>query len=814
MFKNYLITAWRNIARHKLYAIINIGGLAVGLAACILIFMFVRDEFSFDKFFTDSERLYKIETTIHLSGRDPFTTANTQAVFAEAFKSDFPDVEAITRFDFSQEPVLLENERYFQDVAAVDENFFSLFDFTFLEGSPETALSNISSVVITENMALKFFGGEPALGKVLLVKNDKELQVTGVLENLPTNTHFRFDMIRRINPGDYGDGFYSWGSMSFQTYLRLSPGGDMNRIQESLGDFSDRHVPGKLVESTETSASDLFQFEILALPAIHFYAKGDAGMTPPGNLAMVYGFAIIALLILGIAVINFINLATARFAGRTREVAVRKVVGASKKQLITQFLFESTGVVVIALLLALALVETVTPWFTNFFQQVNLLGATDDPVFLLGVAALVTIVGLGSGIYPSMYLSSIRPARVLGSNNSSDGGSFRLRTILVIFQFAISISLIVATAVVYSQLNYMRNLDLGFDKENVLVIRNMDNPLVSASIEPFINTLRARPDVVAVSRTAGVPGDDEITIENLNLPDVPDSEPVYIRYSSVDFDYLNTFGITPLAGRGFDKAIQGEVRAPTAESEPREFAGAIINLSSVRFLRFDSPEDAIGKTFSTGADPATTWTVIGVVPDMHFDSLRTPIEPTFYMVDFRNYYTLSVRYRTENLPAFLAETEGLWNDMIPGVPLVTDFLDDNLAALYIEEAARNSVLISFSILAIMVSALGLFGLASFTAERRTREVGIRKVMGASSMDIIRLMVWQFSKPVLIANLIAWPVAWYILNDWLSGFAYRIDLSPWYFAGAGVLALLIAWFTVAGHAYSVARNHPSEALRYE
>lgn len=817
MFKNYIMTAWRNIVGHKLYAAINIGGLTIGLAACILIFMFVRDEFSFDKFFAESERIYRMESQINIPGRDGLNVASSQPILSETLMADYPQIKMISRFDFTRDSVVLGEKRFFQFIAATDPNFFEMFDFEFIVGDPATALGDLSSIVLTEDMARKFFGDENPIGKTLTVDSKKELRVTGVIKNLPANTHFLFEAIRPINTEDYGDSYLSWGSLRVMTYFKLKPGAGIKSIESDLASFSDRHVPAAtLLHQEDAQGSDLFKFLPVGLEKIHFYSADANNMRSLGDLKTVYGFVAIALLILSIAVINFINLSTARFASRTREVAVRKVVGASRRQLVTQFLIESTGVVIIALILALALVEVGAPWFEGFFQNVIALGSSRDPVFLAAVAGLAVVVGLGSGVYPSIYLSSIKPARALGSNSASDTGSFRLRTMLVVFQFAVSIALIVATGVIYGQMNYMRNLDLGFETEDVLVVRNIDSPFIAPSIQALMNDLRQHPDVKALSRSNGVPGDEEHVINRVTYPGYVSDQALLIRYRDLDFEYLTAYGIEPIAGRIFDPDIISDAVGLEGDTQNREAPSAVINQSAVRFFNYGSPEEAIGKTFTTGpeTETPTQWTVVGVIPDMHFDSLRVPIEPMFYAVNLANVFTLSVHYKTSDLGTFLRDVDNIWNRHITGVPITRDFLDENLATLYAEEEARNSILISFSILAIMVSSLGLFGLASFTAERRTREVGVRKVMGASSMDIIRLMVWQFSKPVILANVFAWPMAWYFINDWLTGFAYRIDLNPGYFAGAGMLALFIAWATVAGHAFLVAKANPIKALRYE
>ena len=814
MFKNYVVAALRNMAKQRLFSAINILGLAIGLAACILILLFVRDELSFDRQWDDAGSIYKIETRIGLAGRPPIEVGNTQEPLRQALLDDISQIAEATRIDPNETPLAMGDRRFFETIATVDENFFDFFALEFVEGDPQTALQDINSIVLSETAARKYFGDSPALDQRLTADYETEMLVTGVIRDLPQTTHLEFDGLRLFSPTRYGDAVGSWRNLGFQTYIRLRGGASIEAVEAALPALVRSHVPSDLAESLEVTTNELFQFRPLGLTDLHFHSWG--GMRENGNLTAIYAFAGIALLILLIAAINFVNLSTAKASGRAREVAMRKVLGARRKDLIKQFLGESVGTSLVALLLALVLVELAMPFYNQALSRLLEADIAGSPMMLAGALLLTLVVGLGAGVHPALVLSGFRPARVLKSGQSrADRSTSRLRFLLVTVQFAISIGLIVSTAVLLAQTRYARSFDGGFAKDNMLILRNLDNPHVAPLAAPLLRALEAHPDVISTARSTAVPGDDEINIMDIEHPSLPTDKPTYLNTVSVDYGFLQTFGVRPLAGRLFDPARRAEARRDEGAEEDSLSPSMVINLATTKLLGFASPEDAIGQAFYGEDDERrVVWTIIGVVPDVQMYSVHQKIEPTGFMVDYDNLGTVTVNFKTNDLKRFTAEIDRIWADIIAAAPIEREFLSDNLDALYADEEAQALLLGIFAILAVIVSCLGLLGLAAFTADRSTKEIGIRKTFGASVPQIIRRMAWQFSKPVLVANLIAWPAAWYFLDGWLENYAYRIDLSPAYFALAGGGALLIAWLTVAAHTTRVARSNPINALRYE
>ena len=706
------------------------------------------------------------------------------------------------------------DRRFFETIVTVDENFFDFFALEFVEGDPRSALQDINSIVLSETAARKYFGGSPALGQRLTADYETEMLVTGVIRDLPETTHLEFDGMRLFNPAAYGDAVGSWRNLNFLTYIRLREGASIEAVEAALPALVRSHVPSDLAESLQVASDELFQFRPLRLSDIHFQSWG--GMRENGNLTAIYAFAGIALLILLIAAINFVNLSTAKASGRAREVAMRKVLGARRKDLIKQFLGEAVGTSLVACLLALVLVELAMPFYNQALSRLLEADIASSPMMLAGALLLTLVVGLGAGVHPAFVLSGFRPARVLKSGQSrTDKSTSRLRFLLVTVQFAISIGLIVSTAVLLAQTRYARSFDGGFTKDNMLILRNLDNPHVAPLAAPLLRALKAHPDVISTARSMAVPGDDEINIMDIEHPALSTDGPTYLNTVAIDYGFLQTFGVRPLAGRLFDPARRSEARRDEGAEEDSLTPSMVINLATTKLLGFANPEDAIGQVFyGEDDDQRVVWTIIGVVPDVQMYSVHQKIEPTGFMVDYDNLGTVAVNFKTNDLKRFTAEIDRIWADIIAAAPIEREFLSDNLDALYAEEEAQALLLGIFAVLAVIVSCLGLLGLAAFAADRSTKEIGIRKTFGASVPQIIRRMAWQFSKPVLVANLIAWPAAWYFLSGWLEDYAYRIDLSPTYFALAGGGALLIAWLTVAAHTTRVARSNPIKALRYE
>jgi putative ABC transport system permease protein len=840
MLRNYFATAIRNLLQHRLHSAINIGGLALGLAACLLILLFVRDELSYDRWLPDADRIAKLEITFKVPGREPLAFSSTPGPAKAALEKDFAsDIERAVRLFQAEQPMRAGDRQFADDVTYVDPEFFKVFDLPVVSGEREAVLERADRLLVSERMAAKYFGEASPIGRTITIDNKLDFTVVGVLRDLPSNTHLDIEMIALFDTKRWADSpsvAEEWTSANVHTYVMFRSPEAIAQVESELPAFTDRNVSLKLPGFEKGQVSNLLAFNFMPVPDIHLYATKAGYVKPGGDIAAVIAFSAIAGLILLIACINFVNLATARSMKRAREVSMRKVLGATRGHLIVQHLGEAVLTAMIALVLAIALVELALRPYNAFLDKELSLDLLGDPFLLAVAAGLVLFVGVLGGLYPAIYLSRFRPAHVLKANQSGAGGSPRFRNVLVVFQFAISIALIVCTGVVYGQTVYARSIELGFDSSHKLVVDDLTDVPASEVIEPLGKEIAALPGVRGVAFSSDTPPLQNTNMSILYRSPVPDDNQLIIERLTVDHDFFALYGVKPLAGRVFSKQFPTDVRSVPADTSREATEAIVVNQTFLSKLGVARPQDAIGVTIWDLLDPTATTvrlvraTIIGVVPDMHMRSVRMEIPPLIYYVrpDAAVEYADLNLFPLDNLtiavePGRLREVHdavtGVWQRMIPSTPLRTEFVDEDLAAQYDADEQRAQTLAAFAVFAVLIACLGLFGLASFAAERRTKEIGLRKVMGASVRDIVRLLVWQFSKPVLVANLIAWPVAFYFMNRWLSGFRYAIDLtSPLVllglFGGAGLVALAIAWSTVAGHATRVARSSPIHALRCE
>lgn len=829
MWRNYLTVALRALAKNRTYAFINIVGLAIGLAACLMILIYVRHESSYDAWLPDAERIYQVQAI----STDPENAAGppqqgAHGVVAESLARAFPEIEAATRAEGQDMVVMRQGEAVSLPLLMAEKNFFDIIQLPFLRGSREQALADMNSVAISRTQAMTLFGSVDAVGRTIdgLRRGEPySLRVSGVFEDIPRNSHMNFSMVRRITEEEKEA--CGWTCINGNVYLKLRPGADGESINQRLPVWERRGIPARNVAGQRVSEGDLFDWRLVNIRDVHLSgAEGDSER--PGNdRRTIVTFSVIALLILGIAAINFVNLATARASQRAREVALRKVLGAKRKQLVAQFLGESMLLTAVAMLIALALVELGLPYLAAFLNtelEVSYAGANG---ILMPVLSLWLLVGLAGGLYPAFYLSRYQPGEVLKANKSAAEplGTGRLRSVLVVAQFAVSIGLIICTIVVYTQTAFAQKSDLGFRREGLIQIDGANRAQVIPAREELMR------------RIAGVDGVEGVTAGNIWVASgqtlntdvqIPGRSSLpLIGFYSVEPSFFETLGIKLLAGRTLSRAFAKdsawtpyepeEVVEPAQREIVQRGVNIVINEEAARRMGFSGPADAVGKTVRVnmyseelGLTPAT---IVGVVANSRFRSLREPIEPIMFF-DRGIYRRLIVRYRSAAPDRVRQEIRRVWRDMFPEVPFEGEFADEQLAELYQTDAARGQTFAGFAILAVVIACLGLFGLAAFTAERRTKEIGIRKVFGARARDIVRLLAWQFSKPVILANLIAWPVAWWVMRDWLNSFDARIDLGPTPFVVAGGLALAIALGTIAGHAMKVARSNPINALRYE
>ncbi|HWT12920.1 MAG TPA: ABC transporter permease [Allosphingosinicella sp.] len=832
MWRNYVTVGLRSLLKNKTYAFINIFGLAIGMAACLMILLYVRYEVSYDRWIPGADRVFQVQSWYKSSetGQEAQLQMTPYAA-GKSLRDSFPQIETEV-YVSNNDPV------FFRDGAAtstedylwVDGNFLDVVPLPLVRGDAR-ALSQVNSAVLTQSEARRRFGTDDVVGRTLTLitrGQHRDFRITGILRDLPRNSHFRINSLIRIDYVAYNvdqpQGLACWGCQNGWVYVKLRPGADVDAIRAGLQAWEDRAIPDENAGEARFNAGDDQDWHIVNLQDVHL-GRAQAGAMAPGNdRTTIITFAIVALLILGMAVVNFTNLATARASQRAREVALRKALGASRRQLIVQFIGESIIMAVVAMVIAVAMVELLMPSLANFLDadiSVRFFGADG---ILLPVLVLVTIVGVLGGLYPAFFLSRFEPAAVLKANKSSSEtpGTGRLRSVLVVAQFAVSIGLIICTAVIYGQTVYARTVDPGFNRENILQIDELQRYQLLDKGEMLVERMRRVPGVRSVGRTTiGVATDNN---NNTGVMVPGRSDPVTIGIYSVDEGFLEAMGLQLVAGRWFDdRRPMDDMTLPFPPDPAAERALAarganiVINELAAQRLGFRNPGEVVGRSFRAalvdneiGLVPVT---VIGVVRDARFRSVKLPLDPIMFNNANNGHSHIVLRYEG-NPSQVRAAVERVWKGVTSEVPFTAEFSDDVMAELYEAEDARARTFAGFALLAIVVACLGLFGLAAFTAERRTKEIGIRKVLGARTRDIVRLLAWQFSKPIIIANLIAWPIAWWLMRDWLNTFDARIALGPTPFLLAGALALVIALGTIAGHAIKVARANPIHALRYE
>ena len=821
MWRNYIVIALRLLARNRVYAAINIGGLALGLAGCLLILNYVRYERSYDAWLANSDRVYQVQVTIRPPGQPVVHTQVSPYPLQQRLAVDFPQIEAVTSLGFGKTVTEHDGQPMFIDWTGVDRDFFKVFDLPFAQGSAAEALRDAEAIVLTESEAIRQFGTANALGKVLSLgagSGKRDSRIAGVLRDLPRNTSLKLGIIRVRDPEQ--SPYKGWGNFNQQHYVKLRPGASAAAINAALPAWEKRVIPSEMIDGKPAAMSDLFDFALLPLTAVHLGEAQEGALTPAGDSRSLATFAIVALLTLGMAVMNFINLSTARATQRAREVALRKVLGASRGQLIIQFLGESLVMALVAMLLALTIVELATPWISAWLGadlRIDYLGT--DGMFWPALG-LFAATGLLGGLYPAFYLSRFQPAEVLRANKSSveTPGSGRFRTALVLLQFAIAIGLIASTWVIYSQTRYVETFDPGYRRDGLIQIANAWRFTQGSEYEAARAELLKLPGVTATGRTGLGLGSPLKSIRLMQA----DGVHAYGGYVSmglyaVDADFLETMGIAPIAGRLLGDRFAAD-RARDAEGKilPTREVNVVINRAAAAKFGFGSPQAAIGQAVRIAVEgnalaPAR---IVGVVENSRFRTARDAIEPTVYANDPTQTNQVLVRYANARPGEVMAALNKVWRKFEPEIPFEARFADDIVRELYAADRARGALFAAFSALAVLIACLGLYSLASFATERRTKEIGIRKVLGAKVRDIVRLLAWQFSKPVVLANLIAWPVAWWAMRDWLNTFDTRIALTPTPFALAGLMALAIALVTVAGHAIRAARANPIHALRYE
>jgi putative ABC transport system permease protein len=820
MWRNYLTVGFRALARSKVYTAINVFGLTIGMAACILILIFVRHELSYDAWLPNANRTFQLQSERVATEEPAQYLQDSFYPAASLLRQDFPEIEQTAGTFRSSPIVMLHDEPVDADMLMADPSLFEVLQLPFARGDARTALRDPDSLVLTETEARRFFGDADPIGRTVTLYRagvPANLRVTAVLRDLPDNTHLDLSMVSRLSAANFPDNpqaLTAWNRIPGPVYVRLRPGADPAAINRALPAWEQRRIPRESTGAGQMSRADRWALHLENVRDVHLGRFQGSAQTPGRDPATIITFAIVALLILAIACVNFANLTTARASERAREVALRKVLGAQRHQLIAQFVGESILLAALAAVTALAAVELLLPLlgaFLDLHLHFHYLG-TDG--VLLPVVVLTLIVGAAGGGYPAFFLSRFQPATVLKAGRTGEGyGAGRLRSVLVIAQFAISIGLMVCTVGVYAQTRYAESANSGYRRDGLLVVDNLARTQVLPVAESLAREIARQPGVTAVGRTEISPGDEGWATTHVELPGRRD--PVAIGTYAVDEGFFQAMGIRVLAGRTFSRRTAMDdataLNGDDASALDQRGVNVVLSLAGARQLGFRGAREAIGGQFRMGTVPVT---IIGVVDDVRYRSAREEIEPVFYLFTTNGHDTMVVRFENEAPNAVMARIGAAWRARFPDVPFEASLAQDRVAKLYRAEQGRGQLFAVFAGLAIVIGCLGLYALAAFTAERRTKEIGIRKVLGARTRDIVRLLVWQFLRPVVIANLIAWPVAWWVMRDWLNGFEQRTVLDPTWFVAAGALALLIATATIVGHAVRVARANPIHALRYE
>ncbi len=785
MFRNYLKIALRNLIRHKGFSFLNITGLAIGMVCTILILFWVQHELSFDRYHKNGKNIYRILQ--HIQYAEVVTWAINQGPLGPALKAEIPEIQDQARFCFAQWRMKYDEQVFVEQGGYTDPSLFKMFTIPFTHGDPKTALSDPRSVVLTEDVAWKIFGDEDPVGKTINVANEYDFKVTGVLQDIPSNSHFRFKFLANMDfAKEVGRTVDYWKNSHFTTYVQLADNVSMEEANKKIFNFLD----------AKPTLEDWEKLSLQPLFNIHLGSGIGYDSFGTGNAKYIVIFLAAALFILLIACVNFMNLSTARSLLRSREVGLRKVVGAFRGQLIRQFLGEALFQSLIAMILAVGLGILLVPSFNNLARKEFEAGQFTRPDIIIGLIAILLFTGFIAGFYPAFVLSGFRPVYVLKGTARAAGGRSFFRKALVVFQFSVAVILMVGSLVIYSQIRFMRSKDLGYDKEN-LVTLNL-NTTVQKNYEAFQNELLENASILNVTRVASLPTYGYwFSNSRWNWEGKDPDKDILFRANFVDYDYLEALRANIVKGRNFSKDYGADA------------TGIIINETSQKVMGF---EDPIGKRVTLVED--NVFNIIGVVKDFHYVSLHTEIEPMILLLDPERCSSIVVRIRSENTPQTLEFIEGVWKKSAGEFEFDYRFLDESLDTLYRGEKQVGRIINVFTLLSIFISCLGLFGLASFMALRRTKEIGIRKILGASISGVVVLLNKEFSKWVIIANLIAWPLSYFALNRWLQEFPYRTDIKLWIFLGTGLATFMIAILTVGYQSLRAALSNPADSLRYE
>ena len=809
MLRNYLKIAWRNLRKQKFYTFLNVFGLSLGLASCLLITLYVVDELSYDKSFTNAGRIYRVNSDIRFGGAD-MKLAVAPDPMAFTMLKDYPQLEAATRLREDGSYLVrrtgtTENMQEAQ-VAFADSTFFKVFQIPIVAGDSKRILTEPNTLVLSERDAVKYFGKENPIGKTLLLDNNQTYTVTGVMGNIPSHSHLSsLNMLLSMSTNRYSrDG--NWGSHNFVTYLLLREGVDAATFEKNFDTVIEKYT-GKWVQATMNASLDdlrksgsYIRYSLMPLTDIHLHSNRQAEIAGNSNIQYVYIFGVVAIFLLAIACVNFMNLATARSSNRAKEVGVRKALGSERSSLINQFLTEAIMLSFLSLSLAVLLAIIALPLFNNLASK-EIAFPYQSIIFWVTAIVTAVVVGVMAGSYPAFFLSSFQPLKVLKGSMEVEGKGGYLRNSLVVFQFMISVMLIIGTGVIYNQLNYIQTKQLGYSKDHILIVKNAY--ALDKKSRAFKEQVAAIPNVESSTMTSFLPTPSSRS-DNSLFPEgqMQQDKGVSMQRWTVDYDFMKTLNLEMKTGRAFQ------------EDFPSDSSGIIINETAAKILGFDNP---IGKKIFNLDDPygneRETYTILGVVKNFHFESLRQNIG-ALSLVLRPSYGLVAIKLKGGDYKQTISQIESIWKKMAPGQPFAYEFMDADFDKQYRSEERVGQIFITFAVISIIIGCLGLFGLSAYTAERRTKEIGVRKVLGASVGSIVGLLSKEFIKLVLIAIVLGSPIAWYAMNTWLQDFAYHIEISWWMFAVAGVLAIVIALLTVSFQSVKAALMNPVKSLKSE
>ena len=815
MFINHTVTSFRNIIRQKGYTLINILGLAIGMASCILILIWVQDELSFDRHFPNAKNIYRVAVK-GIVGEQEMNGAQTSSLMAATLVNEYPEVLSATRMQHTPNMLIRYEDRTFNEnnFMWVDSNFFDIFQIPLVYGNQKTALKDDHTVVMTMTSAGKFFDDpSQAIGKIVTYEDGTPYRVSGIVEDPHANSHFHYGMMSPLSSWEWNWEQF-WLNNFMYTYITIHEQADPKELENKLPEVVKKYVAPHIRRATNMSLEEFYEsgggieFYLQPITDIHLHSHIDGEIEPNSDIKYVYIFSLTALFILVIACINFMNLSTSRSVGRSKEVGMRKVLGSTRSRLIFQFITESVIMCLTAAIISVILIQLALPVFNSISGKGISIGYFRNWYIIPGIVLFAVIVGLLSGSYPAFLLASFQPVTVLKGTLTSGTRGLLLRNILVVLQFTISVTLIICTSIMFKQLHYIQNKRLGFQKENIVVIKRgwaigqkpdgtlIETPPGETVIDAFKNDLLNNPHVQSVTGSTHLPG-HEVPNAIFHPKNAPE-EHHPINYCWTDYDFKKTYDLELMEGMWFSRDMS------------RIWEKVIINDAAAKALGYEPPY--VGKTI--GIVGGHTINVIGVVKDYHYESLHKPINPLIIAFQNMDRTYISVRISPVNINETIKYIEDTWHEYIPYKPFEYYFFDENYQNLYNTEKRIGKLFTAFSILAIFIACLGLFGLAAFTTERRTKEIGIRKAIGASSSAIIMLLIKEFIKWVAIANIIAWPVAYFTMSSWLNNYSYRTAINLLPFIIAGMLSLTIASLTVGFHSLKASLANPADTLHYE